>query len=64
MPLKQFNPTSPGQRGLVLLDRSELYKGKPVKKLTKGLTKSGGRNNTGRITSWQKGGGHKKNIEL
>ena len=40
MPLKQFNPTSPGQRGLVLLDRSELYKGKPVKKLTQGLTKS------------------------
>ena len=63
MALKQYKPITPGQRGLVLIDRSELFKGKPVKKLTKGLTKSGGRNNTGRITSWQKGGGHKKNIE-
>ena len=63
MALKKYNPITPGQRGLVLIDRSELFKGKPVKKLTKGLTKSGGRNNTGRITSWQKGGGHKKNIE-
>ncbi len=60
MPLKQFNPTTPGQRGLVLIDRAELFKGKPVKKLTEGLTKTGGRNNRGRITSWQKGGGHKR----
>ena len=60
MPLKQFNPTTPGQRGLVLIDRTELFKGKPVKTLTEGLTKSGGRNNRGRITSWQKGGGHKR----
>ena len=54
MALKQYKPITPGQRGLVLIDRSELFKGKPVKKLTKGLTKSGGRNNTGRVTSWQK----------
>ena len=60
MPLKQFNPTTPGQRGLVLIDRTELFKGKPIKRLTEGLTKSGGRNNRGRITSWQKGGGHKR----
>ena len=60
MPLKQFNPTTPGQRGLVLIDRTQLFKGKPVKKLTEGLTKTGGRNNRGRITSWQKGGGHKR----
>jgi len=64
MALKQYNPITPGQRGLVLIDRSELFKGKPVKKLTKGLTKSGGRNNTGRITSWQKGGGHKKKYRI
>ncbi len=64
MALKQYNPTSPGQRGLVLIDRSDLFKGKPVKKLTKGLTKSGGRNNSGRITSWQKGGGHKKKYRI
>ncbi len=60
MPLKQFNPTTPGQRGLVLIDRTQLFKGKPIKKLTEGLTKTGGRNNRGRITSWQKGGGHKR----
>ena len=64
MALKQYKPITPGQRGLVLIDRSGLYKGKPVKKLTKGLTKSGGRNNTGRITSWQKGGGHKKKYRI
>ena len=64
MALKKYNPITPGQRGLVLIDRSELFKGKPVKKLTKGLTKSGGRNNTGRITSWQKGGGHKKKYRI
>ena len=64
MALKQYNPITPGQRGLVLIDRSELFKGKPVKKLTKGLTKSGGRNNTGRITSWQKGGGHKRRYRI
>ena len=60
MALKQYNPTSPGQRGLVTVDRSELYKGKPVKKLTEGLTKTGGRNNSGHVTAWQKGGGHKR----
>ena len=64
MALKQYKPITPGQRGLVLIDRSELFKGKPVKKLTKGLAKSGGRNNTGRVTSWQKGGGHKKKYRI
>ena len=60
MALKQFNPTSPGRRQLVLIDRSELHKGKPVKKLTEGLTKSGGRNNRGRITNKNIGGGAKR----
>ena len=64
MALKQYNPTSPGQRGLISVDRSELYKGKPVKKLTEGLTKTGGRNNSGHITAWQKGGGHKRRYRL
>ena len=50
MALKTFKPTSPSRRNLVQVDRSELYKGRPEKSLTKGLTKSGGRNNTGRIT--------------
>jgi large subunit ribosomal protein L2 len=48
----------------VRVDRSELHKGKPVKNLTEGLTKSGGRNNTGRITSWHRGGGHKRRYRL
>ncbi len=60
MALKTHKPMTPGMRGLVLVDRSELYKGKPVKKLTEGLTKSGGRNNMGRITARRQGGGHKR----
>ncbi len=60
MALKTFNPTSPGRRQLVLVDRSDLHKGRPVKKLTEGLTKSGGRNNRGRITARRIGGGAKK----
>ena len=64
MALKTFNPTTPGQRGLVLVDRAGLWKGKPVKKLTEGLTKNGGRNNTGRITARRRGGGHKRAYRL
>ena len=60
MALKSYKPTTPGQRGLVLIDRSELWKGRPVKSLTEGLTTSGGRNNTGRITSRRRGGGAKR----
>lgn len=60
MALKQYKPNTSAQRGLVLVDRSELWKGKPVKALTEGLSKSGGRNNTGRITSRRRGGGHKR----
>ena len=60
MALKSYKPTTPGQRGLVLIDRSELWKGRPVKTLTEGLTKTGGRNNTGRVTMWHKGGGAKR----
>ena len=60
MALKQYKPTTPSQRGLVLVDRQGLHKGAPVKALTEGLTKSGGRNNKGRITSRRRGGGHKR----
>lgn len=60
MALKTYNPTTPSQRGHVGIDRSDLWKGGPVKHLTEGLTKSGGRNNHGRITSWHRGGGHKR----
>ncbi|MEC8027339.1 MAG: 50S ribosomal protein L2, partial [Pseudomonadota bacterium] len=64
MALKTFNPTTPSQRNLVIVDRSQLWKGKPVKKLTEGLTKTGGRNNTGRTTAWQRGGGHKRRYRM
>ena len=60
MALKTFNPTTPGQRQLVIVDRSGLYKGKPVKALTVGKNASGGRNNNGRITVRFRGGGHKQ----
>jgi large subunit ribosomal protein L2 len=60
MALKSYKPTTPGQRGLVLIDRSELWKGRPVKSLTEGLTGMGGRNNTGRITMRRRGGGVKR----
>lgn len=60
MALKKYKPTSPGRRGLVLVDRSGLYKGRPEKKLTEGLTKTGGRNNKGRVTARRRGGGHKR----
>ena len=64
MALKNYNPTSPGRRQLVLIDRSELWKGKPVKKLTTGLSRTGGRNNRGRMTSRSIGGGHKRLYRL
>src|ERR671930_36877 len=60
MPLKSYNPTTPSQRQLVIVDRSGLYRGAPVKTLTEGKSASGGRNNSGRITVRFRGGGHKK----
>ncbi|MEF2074453.1 50S ribosomal protein L2 [Consotaella aegiceratis] len=60
MALKNFKPTTPSQRQLVLVDRSALWKGKPVKQLTEGLTQKGGRNNRGRVTARYQGGGHKR----
>ena len=64
MALKHFKPNTPGTRGLVLVDKSELYKGGPIKALTEGLTKSGGRNNTGRISMRRQGGGHKRKYRM
>jgi large subunit ribosomal protein L2 len=60
MALKTYKPTTPAQRQLVLVDRSALYKGKPLKALTEGKHSTGGRNNLGRITTRFRGGGHKK----
>src|SRR6202790_87503 len=60
MALKTYKPTTPGQRQLVLVDRSAIYKGEPVKALTVGKIGTGGRNNNGRITVRFRGGGHKR----
>ena len=64
MALKHYNPVTPSMRHLVTVDRSDLWKGKPVKKLTRGLTKTGGRNNRGRTTMWHRGGGHKRKYRM
>ena len=64
MALKTFKPTSPSVRQLIVVDRSQLWKGEPEKALTEGKSKTGGRNNQGRITSWQRGGGHKQRYRL
>ena len=64
MALKQYNPITPSQRQLILVDHGELWKGKPVKKLTRGVTKTGGRNNYGKITTRHIGGGHKKKYRI
>ena len=64
MALKQYKPTSPARRGLVLVDKSSLWKGKPVKALTEGKRKTGGRNNKGRITTRHQGGGHKRHYRV
>jgi large subunit ribosomal protein L2 len=60
MALRTYNPTTPSLRGLVAIDRSELWKGRPVKALTGHLHRKRGRNNQGRITIWHRGGGHKR----
>ncbi len=60
MALKSYKPNTPGQRGLVLVSRESLWSGKPEKTLTIGLSKSGGRNNKGRVTARRRGGGHKR----
>src|SRR5215218_1373810 len=65
MGLRQHNPTTPGSRGRVSPDFSELSQGnKPVRSLTEKLSKSGGRNNNGRITSRFRGGGHKRRFRV
>ena len=64
MGLKQYRPTTPGQRGLVLIDRTGLWKGKPERSLTEGLHRPGGRNNLGRVTARHRGGGHKRRYRV
>ena len=64
MTLKNFKPTTPSQRGTILVDKSNLWKGKPVKSLVTKLISTGGRNNAGRITSRRMGGGAKRKYRV
>jgi large subunit ribosomal protein L2 len=64
MALKSYRPITPSQRELVLVDRSELWKGKPVRELTEGMSSQGGRNNLGRVTMRRRGGGHKRRYRV
>lgn len=64
MALKQFRPITPGTRGLILIERANLHKGAPEKSLTEGKKKTGGRNNMGRVTAFQRGGGHKQRYRI
>lgn len=64
MALKYFKPVTPGQRGLILVDKSKLYKGKPLKSLLTKHSSSGGRNNAGRMTMRGIGGGAKRRYRV
>ena len=64
MSLKKYSAATPSQRQLVNIDRSGLWPGKPFKALTEGKSRSGGRNNSGRTTAWNRGGGHKKRYRI
>ena len=64
MTLKTYKPYTKSTRSTVLIDRKNIWKGSPVKSLTKGKVSTGGRNNLGRITSRSKGAGHKKRYRL
>mgnify|MGYP001988059385 FL=1 len=64
MTLKYHKPTTPSQRGTVLIDKSDLWKGKPMKPLVTQMTSTGGRNNQGRITSRHMGGGAKRKYRI
>jgi large subunit ribosomal protein L2 len=64
VPVKSYKPTSPGRRGMTVADFAELDRKRPERSLTAPLGKSGGRNNTGQVTAWQRGGGHKRRYRL
>jgi large subunit ribosomal protein L2 len=64
MPTKKFKPTSPGRRFMTVSDFAEVTKSEPEKSLVEPVTKKGGRNNSGRITTRHKGGGHKRRYRV
>ena len=64
MPVKKYNPTTPGRRHMIGATYEEITKNKPTKRLTVGISKSGGRNSGGRITAFHRGGGNKRKYRL
>ncbi len=64
MPIKAYNPTSPGRRGMTGYTFDEITKSKPEKSLTEPLRKKGGRNNLGRVTVRHRGGGHRRRYRI
>ncbi len=64
MPVKKYNPTTPGRRHMIGATYEEITKGKPTKRLTVGISKSGGRNSGGRVTAFHRGGGNKRKYRL
>jgi len=64
MGIRKYKPTTPGRRGSSVADFAEITRSTPEKSLLRPLHKTGGRNNTGRITTRHKGGGHKRQYRL
>jgi len=64
MGIKTFKPITPGQRFKTVSDFAQVTKSEPEKSLLAPLKKSGGRNNLGRVTSWHRGGGHKRRYRI
>ena len=60
MAIRKYKPTSPGRRDMSVADFSDITRSNPERALTGALKKSGGRNNLGRVTSFHRGGGHKR----
>ena len=64
MGTRKFNPTTPSRRFMSVSDFAEVTRSNPERALVEPLRRSGGRNNTGRVTVWQRGGGHKRRYRL
>jgi large subunit ribosomal protein L2 len=64
MPIRKYNPTSPGLRGKTSLTFDDITTSQPYRPLTENLHRSGGRNNQGELTSWWRGGGHKRRYRI
>jgi len=60
MPIRKYKPTSPGRRQMTVLTFDEITASEPYKPLTENLHRSGGRNSTGEVTMWWRGGGHRR----